>query len=89
MKNDNAIKNKSGMEWIKLDPKIQMSDLVVQYPELVQTLTEDYGLHCVNCMLNDFDTLEEGALLHGIEGEDFEEMVENLEDIINGEVEAD
>jgi len=70
-------------EWIKIDPKISMADLVEQYPELVEPLTYDYGLHCVNCMISDFDTLEEGAVIHGIEGEYFEQMIKDLEKIIN------
>lgn len=71
-------------EWIKIDPLMPMSELVQKYPELVEPLTYDYGLHCVNCMIADFDTLQEGAVIHGIEGEDFEDMIKDLEEIING-----
>lgn len=74
---------KDGREWIKLDPKIKMSDLTVTYPELIEPLTYDYGLHCVNCMIADFDTLEEGAVIHGIEGQDFTDMIDDLEEMIN------
>ncbi|MBE0573564.1 DUF1858 domain-containing protein [Candidatus Dojkabacteria bacterium] len=66
-----------------------MSELVQKYPELVEPLTYDYGLHCVNCMIADFDTLQEGAVIHGIEGEDFEDMIKDLEEIINGESSSD
>lgn len=72
-------------EWKKIDPLMPMSELVQKYPELVEPLTYDYGLHCVNCMIADFDTLQEGAVIHGIEGEDFEDMIKDLEEIINGE----
>lgn len=72
-------------EWIKIDPLMPMSELVQKYPELIEPLTYDYGLHCVNCMIADFDTLQEGAVSHGIEGEDFEDMIKDLEEIINGE----
>mgnify|MGYP001309612928 CR=1 FL=1 len=74
---------KDGKPWIKLDPKMKMSDLTIQYPELIEPLTYDYGLHCVNCMIAEFDTLEEGAVIHGIEGEDFTDMISDLEEMIN------
>jgi hybrid cluster-associated redox disulfide protein len=84
MEKDNEQKvRKDGGNWVTLDPKIKMSNLVLEFPELIEPLTYDYGLHCVNCMIADFDTLEEGAVIHGIEGEDFKEMIDNLEEIIN------
>ncbi len=72
-----------GLDRLRIDPKMPMSELVEKYPELIEVLTYDYGLHCVNCMISDFDTLEEGSVIHGIEGEDFENMIKDLEDIIN------
>jgi hybrid cluster-associated redox disulfide protein len=72
---------------IKIDPTINISEFVETYPQLVDVLAEFYGFHCVNCMFSDFDTLIEGAAIHSIEGKDFEEMVEHLEKIINGEEE--
>lgn len=80
---NNIKKRKDGKPWISLDPKMKMSDLTITYPELIEPLTYDYGLHCVNCMIAEFDTLEEGAVIHGIEGEDFTDMIKDLEDIIN------
>ncbi len=68
---------------IKLDPNMQISDLIDTYPQLVDVLTEDYEFHCVNCLFSGFDNLIEGAGLHGIEGEDFQDMVEHLESILN------
>ncbi len=80
---------KDGQEWIKLDPSIKMSELTEKYPELIEPLTYDYGLHCVNCMIADFDTLQEGAVIHGIEGNDFDDMINDLEEIINNPDEQD
>lgn len=70
-------------DWIKLDPHMNMSDLTEVFPELVEVLTYEYGLHCVNCMLNEFDTLSQGAVIHGIEGKDFDDMIKHLEEVIN------
>ncbi len=68
---------------ITIDPKMNMAELIEKYPELIEPLTYDYGLHCVNCMISEFDTLEQGALIHGIDDKDLEEMVKDLENIVN------
>lgn len=47
----------------------------MKYPEIVEFLTIEYGLHCVGCFIAEFETLEEGAVVHGILGDDFEDML--------------
>lgn len=87
VENNSANKSRktlTNQEWIKIDKNINITDLITDYPDLAEVLTYDYGLHCVNCIISDLDTLENGAAIHGIEGKDFEEMVEHLENIING-----
>ncbi len=74
---------------IKIDPHIQISVLIDTYPQLVDVLTEDYEFHCVNCLFSDFDNLKDGAALHGVEGQDFEDMLEHLESVVNGEFEIE
>lgn len=67
----------------KIDPNMKVSELIATYPELELVLVEEFGFHCASCMFNEFDNLVEGASLHGIEGDDFLEMVEYLESVIN------
>ncbi len=74
--------------WITIDSNIGMVELIDTYPELVNVLSEDYEFHCVNCIFAGMDTLIEGAALHGIEGDDFEDMKRHLEEIINEESES-
>jgi len=68
---------------VKIDPDMRISELLEKYPELADVLVQEYGLHCVNCYISDFDTLREGASIHGIEDIFFEEMIEDLENRIN------
>jgi len=72
-------------KYITIDPDMNLQDFIFEYPHLVEVLAEDYGFHCVNCMFSGFDTLKEGAAIHGIEGQDFEEMINRLEGILNSE----
>jgi hypothetical protein len=68
---------------INIDPNISISELIETYPFLVDFLQSEYGFHCVNCLYSEFDTLIEGAEIHGIIGEDFEELLSAVEDQIN------
>jgi hybrid cluster-associated redox disulfide protein len=43
----------------------------------------DYGLHCVGCFASSFDTLEAGAMIHGILEEELEEMVTRINEVIS------
>ena len=47
-----------------------IKELIDKHPEVVEILM-GYGLHCVNCHFSEFDTLEDGALMHGIDDEEF------------------
>ncbi|MDP4030832.1 MAG: DUF1858 domain-containing protein [Patescibacteria group bacterium] len=67
---------------IKIDRKMNLAELVTVYPELVNVLTEDYGLHCVSCFAAGFDTLEEGAKIHGYDSKDIEKMVKRLNSLV-------
>jgi len=71
------------MTKVKIDPDMNMLDFILEYPQLVDVLSEEYGFHCVNCMFSGMDTFRQGAEIHDIKGEDLEEMIENLEKIIN------
>ena len=79
-KNKEKIK-KMGLR--KIDPDINMSELIENYPEVTEVLMFEYGLHCINCVIAGLDTLREGAAVHGIEGEDFNDLIKHLEKIIN------
>lgn len=52
-------------------------------PEAME-LFSDFGLHCANCFMADYDTVENGALMHGMDEEQMFEML----NAINTELEA-
>lgn len=67
---------------VKIDRKMNLAELVTLYPQLVNVLMEDYGLHCVSCFAAGFDTLEEGAKIHGYDDKDIEKMVKRLNSLV-------
>ena len=50
-------------------------------PETAEILMA-YGLHCVNCHFSEFDTLEDGAMVHGMSDEDVEFMIRDVNKVI-------
>ena len=71
---------------IKLNPNTPINEIIDKYPLLVDIMQSEFEFHCVNCIFSEFDTLEQGAEIHGIVGEDFKEMVEYLEKYLNNEI---
>ena len=51
-----------------------IADVVKFYPEVVEVLFE-YGLHCIGCHISGFETVEQGAIAHGIAGDNLRNMM--------------
>ena len=72
---------------MKKDKKVEISKdtligaLIEDYPELARVLVEDYGFHCVGCMVAGMETLEEGARVHGLDKKAIEKMVKKLREL--------
>ena len=54
-----------------------IGDILRDCPEIAEHLIE-YGLFCVTCPLNQSETLEAGAKVHGIIEKDLEKMVNDI-----------
>jgi len=61
--------------------EMPVMDALTKYPEIAPILM-GYGLHCVGCHFASFDTLENGAKMHGIDDETIEMMVKDANLII-------
>lgn len=55
-----------------------IGDLISQYPKIAQILVEKYNFHCVGCMAAGGETLEEGAMVHGMSQKEITDMIEVL-----------
>lgn len=60
-----------------------LGEIAENYPEAVNVLLE-YGLHCIGCHVASWETLEEGAAVHGITGKEFSELLKRLEKLETG-----
>jgi hybrid cluster-associated redox disulfide protein len=62
----------------KITKKMLILDVLESNPELGQILTEEYGFHCVGCMAASMESLEDGALVHGMSEKEIDEMIKDL-----------
>jgi len=58
---------------------IKIEDVVTQYPETMMVFMK-HGLHCVGCHVSAFESIEDGAMAHGI---DVDALVEDLNRVIS------
>jgi len=58
---------------------IKIEEVVTQYPETMMVFMK-HGLHCVGCHVSAFESIEDGAIAHGI---DVDALVEDLNRVIS------
>ena len=63
---------------MKIDKKMMMGEILEKYPQLGEVLVEKYGLHCVGCPMGRVESLKDGATSHGMNSEQIEKMVKQL-----------
>ncbi len=56
-------------------------ELLEKYPETVPIMMK-YGLHCVGCHLAQMETIEQGCLGHGMDKEEIEKMLKEMNESI-------
>ena len=62
---------------MKITKETNIAKLLNEFPETAGVF-EEYNLHCVGCMAASFDSIEHGAVLHGISPEEIDNLVEDL-----------
>ncbi len=66
-----------------ITPEMTIQEIAETYPQLIEVLVGEYGFHCVGCFASQFETLIEGAVVHGIKDADFEELLTHLNQLAN------
>lgn len=65
----------------KITKDMKIKEVIEKYPETLKVFDE-FNFHCIGCMAASFETIEQGASVHGI---DVEEFVEKLNKSIENE----
>lgn len=65
----------------KFDP---LKTVIDECPRAGELLAE-YGLHCVNCFANEYDTIETGAQMHTMTNEEVNDMIDEINEQLDKE----
>ena len=68
-----------------IDKDMKIEDILRQYPQTIPVFRK-LGLDCVQCQLSQFESLENGAKVHGI---DLQSMLADLNDSIEAKTNSD
>ncbi|TYB30867.1 MAG: DUF1858 domain-containing protein [Candidatus Mcinerneyibacterium aminivorans] len=63
----------------KITKDMQLKEIISKYPEIAQEL-QKMGLGCVGCFAAQFETLEQGLRVHGMNVDD---VVKKLNETLN------
>ena len=65
----------------KITKGISFAELMEKYPEAIEFLFEK-GMHCIGCPMSTGETLEQGALVHGLDPDELvKEMNKRIEKV--------
>lgn len=68
-----------------INAEMTIAEIFEKHPNAVSRLTEkmlEYGLHCTGCHANQFESLGDGAMGHGMSMETFKEMLGEVNKIV-------
>jgi iron-sulfur cluster assembly accessory protein len=70
------------MEKPAVTKDMTIGEVVAKYPESAEVMLA-YGLHCIGCHVNPYESIEAGAYGHGMSPETIEKMVNEINEAIN------
>ena len=50
----------------KIKKEMTFEEIMKEYPETIEILFE-HGMHCIGCSMAGMETLEQGAMAHGLD----------------------
>ena len=66
----------------KITGEMLLAEIVEKYPKLAEVLTEKYGFHCIGCVASEFESLEQGATVHGMNKKEIDKLVGYLNGLL-------
>jgi len=61
----------------KISGKMLIDKVIQKYPSTTEVFMQ-HGLHCIGCMASTAETIEQGALVHGMKKKDIKRLIKDL-----------
>ncbi len=65
-----------------INKKMLIGEVAEKYPAVASVLFE-YGMHCIGCHINAYESIEQGCLAHGLTAKQINEMIVKMNKIAN------
>lgn len=69
--------SKKQMKKTKITADTLIDDVVSKHPETAEIMMK-CGMHCIGCMASSHETVEQGALAHGMNKQQIKKMLEEM-----------
>lgn len=69
---------------VKITKETNLADAIAKHPEIIPVFLK-YGLHCIGCHASTYETIEQGALGHGMSEDKVNAIVKESNKIIEDE----
>lgn len=60
-----------------------IGEVVARYPETAEIML-GYGLHCIGCHVNPYESIEGGAMGHGMKPEMIDQLLKDMNEAVSG-----
>ncbi|MBN2067944.1 MAG: DUF1858 domain-containing protein [Candidatus Diapherotrites archaeon] len=67
----------------KIERSTTLGEIVKDFPDALPVMLE-HGLHCVGCHVAAFETVEEGAKVHGMSEEQVDALIGEMNNAVKG-----
>jgi hybrid cluster-associated redox disulfide protein len=61
----------------KITKDMTLGEVAAKYPGAIMVLFK-YGLHCIGCHVAAYETVEQGAMAHGLGDKEIKQMIEEM-----------
>ncbi|HLC80267.1 MAG TPA: DUF1858 domain-containing protein [Candidatus Nanoarchaeia archaeon] len=65
----------------QINEKMPLGEILQKCPESAEVML-NRGLHCLGCHASGFETLEQGAMMHGMEEKEIKQMVKEINELM-------
>ena len=71
-----------------IDKTMTIGEVVAKWPETAEIML-GYGLHCIGCHINPYESIEAGAMGHGMSPETVRNMLKEMNEAVSGAEDKD
>lgn len=62
---------------IEINKNTTLGEIAEKYPK-VSMILANYGLHCIGCHAASWETIEQGAMAHGMNDEEIKQVIKEM-----------